>query len=94
MEEIANKNVKETKKLTYEELENVCHQLSEQARVLYQKLQNANLENSFRRLDYLFEVVRKPEIFADCPEFYNSCKQEIVGALTVPETKEEDKKED
>ena len=27
---------KENKKLSYEELENVCHQLSEQARVLYQ----------------------------------------------------------
>ena len=79
---------KENKKLSYEELENVCHQLSEQARVLYQKLQSANLENSFKRLDYLFEVVKSPEVFKDSEDFYKACKEELIAALTVPETPE------
>lgn len=93
---IMEENNTEKKKLSYEQLENVCHQLSEQAKAMYQRLQEANLTNAFKRLDYLFEVVRKPEIFADYPEFYNSCKAEIVTALTAPESKEdkEDNKEE
>ena len=90
---IMEENNTEKKKLSYEQLENVCHQLSEQAKAMYQKLQEANLTNSFKRLDYLFEVVRKPEIFADYPEFYNNCRAEIVTALTIPESTETEEEE-
>jgi len=76
-------------KLTYEELNNVCHQLSEQSRTLYQKLQEANLSNAFRRLDYLFAVLDKSSFFPD--DFVKKCTDEIVAMMTVPETKEEDK---
>ena len=44
-------------KMSYEELENIAHQLSEQSRVLVQKLQEANMTNAFKRLDYLFKVI-------------------------------------
>ena len=44
-------------KMSYEQLENVAHQLSEQSRQLYAKLQEANMANMFKRLDYLFKVV-------------------------------------
>ena len=56
---------KETKKLSYEELENVCHQLSEQSQTLYRKLQEANMTNMFKRLDYLFAVVENKVAFPE-----------------------------
>ena len=78
---------KETKKkLSYEELENVCHQLSDQAQTLYRKLQEANLSNMFKRLDYLFAVMDNKEIFeTKYPEFFDKCVEEIVNSMTIPE---------
>lgn len=73
-------------KLTYEELNNVCHQLSEQARTLYNQLQEANLTNAFRRLDYLFAVLDKSEFFDK--DFVSKCSKEIVEILTIPEESE------
>jgi len=80
-------------KLTYEQLENVCHQLSEQSRTLYQKLQEAEMTNLFKRLDYLFAVVENSNQFPQ--EFSTKCVKEIMDAMTIPEkTEEETKKED
>lgn len=81
----------QNEKLTYEQLENVCHQLSEQSRTLYQKLQEANISNIFRRLDYLFKVVEFKDafIFADKEEFVNSCIDEIIAGMTIPEKSEQ-----
>lgn len=80
-------------KLTYEQLENVCHQLSEQSRTLYQKLQEAEMTNLFKRLDYLFAVVENSNHFPE--EFSIKCVKEIMDAMTIPEkTEEELKKED
>jgi len=76
-------------KLTYEELNNVCHQLSEQSRTLYQQLQEANLTNAFRRLDYLFAVLDKSNFFPE--DFVKKCAGEIVEMLTIPEKPEEGK---
>ena len=45
------------KKMSYEQLENIAHQLSEQAKQLYTRLQEANMTNMFKRLDYLFKIV-------------------------------------
>ena len=41
----------EKKKLSYEELENVARQLSQQAQSMQKKLQEANLMNFFKRMD-------------------------------------------
>ena len=76
-------------KLTYEELNNVCHQLREQNNVLFQHLQEANLTNAFRRLDYLFAVLDKSDFFPE--KFVEKCAHEIVEMLTIPEKPEEDK---
>lgn len=90
MEENKNQNVK--KKLSYEELNNVCHQLSNQSRELYQKLQEANQFNMFKRLDYLFAVVKFYERFS--AEFATKCIEEIEQIMTIPEdVKEEPEKE-
>ena len=77
---------KETKKLSYEELENVCHQLSEQSQTLYRKLQEANMTNMFKRLDYLFAVVENKGAFPE--DFTKKCIDEIVTSMTLPEEEE------
>lgn len=79
----------EEKKLSYEELNNVCHQLSNQSRELYQKLQEANQFNMFKRLDYLFAVVKFYERFST--EFATKCIEEIEQIMTIPEGQEETK---
>lgn len=79
----------EKKKLSYEELENVCHQLSEQSQTLYRKLQEANLNNMFKRLDYLFAVVENEPSFPD--DFVKKCVDEIITTMTLPEETEEEK---
>ena len=85
----------EKKKLSYEELENVCHQLSDQSQTLYRKLQEANKNNMFKRLDYLFAVLENRDVFEDLyPNFLSNCIKEIVDSMTIPETPEEEKKED
>lgn len=79
------KQIEEKKKLSYEELENVCHQLSDQSQTLYRKLQEANLSNMFKRLDYLFAVIEHKEAFKDYPEFFANSVKEIVNTMTIPE---------
>lgn len=85
-------------KLTYEELENVCHQLSEQSRALYQKLQevsqklqDVSMENFFKRLDYLFKVVDNAIAFTSrgYQDFISKCVEEIVSSMQIPEPEEE-----
>lgn len=75
-------------KLSYEELENVARQLSEQSRNLYQKLQEANMINVFKRLDYLFKVIENTQAFD--AEFVAKCKGEVVELMTMPESTEQD----
>lgn len=82
----------EPKKMSYEELENIAHQLSEQTRQLYAKLQEMNMVNMFKRLDYLFKVAEFSHMFNS--EFVTTCTQEIQDLLTIPEEKQEEKVEE
>lgn len=79
-------------KMSYEQLENIAHQLSNQAKQLYAKLQEANMVNMFKRLDYLFKVVENAHAFNE--EFVAKCVTEIEELMTVPEEVEEDNKEE
>lgn len=74
-------------KMSYEQLENVAHQLSEQARQLYAELQKANMTNIFKRLDYLFNVVENAHAFSE--EFVAKCVAEVEELITVPENEGE-----
>lgn len=74
-------------KMSYEQLENVAHQFSEQAKQLYSQLQAANMTNMFKRLDYLFKVVENGHVFNQ--EFLNKCVAEIEELITIPEEVEE-----
>lgn len=87
--------VKETerpKKMSYEQLENIAHQLSEQAKQLYMKLQDANMNNMFKRLDYLFKVVENGHMFKQ--DFLEKSIAEIEEIMTIPEETEKDNKEE
>ena len=77
------KEIERPEKMSYEQLENVAHQLSEQAKQLYMKLQEANMNNIFKRLDYLFKVVENGHMFKQ--DFLDKCIVEIEELMTVPE---------
>ena len=77
------KETERPEKMSYEQLENVAHQLSEQAKQLYMKLQDANMNNIFKRLDYLFKVVENGHMFKQ--DFLDKCIVEIEELMTVPE---------
>lgn len=77
------KEIERPEKMSYEQLENVAHQLSEQVKQLYMKLQDANMNNIFKRLDYLFKVVENGHMFKQ--DFLDKCIAEIEELMTVPE---------
>lgn len=79
----ATKETKRPEKMSYEQLENIAHQLSEQSKQLYMKLQAANMNNTFKRLDYLFKVVENGHMFKQ--DFLEKCITEIEDIMTVPE---------
>lgn len=90
-ENVKDTAVKENAKMSYEQLENVAHQLSEQVRQLYAKLQEANLENMFKRLDYLFKVIENAHSFNE--EFVSKCTSEIESLMTLPDNEDEPKED-
>lgn len=79
-------------KMSYEQLENVAHQLSEQNRQLFVKLQELNIANMFKRLDYLFRVVENGHMFKQ--DFLEKCIAEVESLITVPEQEEKPETED
>ena len=86
------KETERPEKMSYEQLEQVAHQLSEQARQLYSQLQKSNMTNMFKRLDYLFKVVENGHMFKQ--DFFEKCIAEIEELMTVPEVEEENKEEE
>lgn len=85
------KETEQHQKMSYEQLEQVAHQLSEQARQLYGQLQKSNLSNMFKRLDYLFKVVENGHMFKQ--DFLDRCVKEIEDIMTVPEEPENSEEE-
>ena len=75
--------VEKPEKLSYEQLENIAHQLSEQSRELYNKLQAANMSNLFKRLDYSFKILENSHHFNN--EFVQSTVSEIEELMKLPE---------
>ena len=87
-----NEEPKEDRKLSYEQLNNICSQLYQENQNLNRQLQQLNMANMFKRLDYLFKVLEFEAVIKD-PEFLNSCISEIKDAMTIPQ-EEEDRKEE
>lgn len=91
-EVIGESKVENPKKMSYEELENVAHQLSEQLKKMYSQLNESNLTNMFKRLDYLFKVAENKGAFSEA--FVNKCIKEIEELITLPEENKEEKNND
>ena len=95
MEKSSKENL-EAKKLSYEELENVSHQLSEQSRQLYmqnqklnQALQESNLANFYERLKWLWTVITSTTTYIS-EEFKQKCGAEFEVLMTQPEQEPEE----
>lgn len=78
-----NKEIKAHPKLSYEDLERVAHQLSEQNRELITRVQEYSDSLVFKRLDYLFKIVESRDAFL--PDFVTTCINEIENIITIPE---------
>lgn len=78
-------------KMSYEQLENIAHQLSEQVQQLYAKLQESNMVNAFKRLDYLFKVLENSTEFKE--EFVSKCAAEIESVMTITPEEDQNPKE-
>lgn len=81
VKEMPTPEVQENTKMSYEELERVANDL-------YIRLQNADMSNMFKRLDYLFKVIKFKDSFT--PTFVESCVKEVEMIMIIPseETKE------
>ena len=84
--------VQRPERMSYEQLENVAHQLSEQNRQLFAKLQELNMANMFKRLDYLFKVIENGHMFKQ--DFLEKCIAEVESLITIPKQEEESEVED
>ena len=79
------------KKLSYEELESTCHQLSEQSRQLYiqtqkltQALQSSDITNFYERLKWLWTVITSSTPYIS-EEFKIKCGAEFETLMTQSE---------
>lgn len=82
-----NKERVQAEKPTYEQLEKEVAGLKGMNNQLFMQLQQLNMGNLFKRLDYLFKVVEFKEAFN--PEFANKCAEEIESHMTPPSADEE-----
>ena len=85
------------KRFTYEQLEQIAGNLSTQVQQLSARLQEANMFNMFKRLDYCFKVVEvAPTLSATMfsPGFVEKCAKEIEELMTPPVSVEEETKKE
>lgn len=75
-------------RLSYDQLNEACSQLYQQNQKLINQIKQMNMTNMFKRLDYLFMVLKYESAIKDA-DFVGNCVNEIKDALTVPEQPEE-----
>ena len=85
-------------KLTYDQLNHACAELSEQnqqmqsyIKRLRAQIQELADENMMKRIDYLFKVLEYNTMFD--ADFVGDCIAEIKGSLIIPESKDEEAKD-
>lgn len=76
-------------KLTYEQLNDACNQLAIQNRQLIKKCQELDNYSMFKRLDYLFMVLKYKDSFDT--DFVITCADEIKEAIIIPKEEKEEK---
>lgn len=77
----------QAEKPSYEQLEREVAGLKGMNNQLIMQLQQMNMGNLFKRLDYLFKVVELREAFN--ADFATRCAAEIEGHMTPPEAADE-----
>lgn len=88
---VTEETQEQVRKFTYEQLEQIATNLSSQVQQLSVKLQESNMFNMFKRLDYCFkvlEVAQNQKIDLLKEEFVKRCADEIQELMTVPEEPE------
>ncbi len=73
-------------KLPYEQLEGIAMQLQNKLKEAAQRIQELNMSNMFKRMEFLLEIVKNPTAFTK--EFASKCAQEIEDIMTIPEPQE------
>ena len=84
-----NKENKEKKKLTYEQLNEIANQLMQENMKLKQKCQELCMADTIKRFEFLFKVVESTYPFDK--EFRDTCANEIKELMTPVQEKKEDK---
>lgn len=87
-----NQPKEEKKKLTYEQLNDACNQLWQQNKQLIARNRELEQFAMNKRMDYLFKVLELSDKFSS--DFIIDCASEIEAAMTIPQSAEEEKKED
>lgn len=79
--EKSNSTDNQSKKLTYEELEQKCVEIMNQNRYITTQAQKMQEALAYRRIDYLFKVLDKADLFSTT--FVNDIVKEIEDTLTT-----------
>lgn len=82
----------ETKKLSYEELENYATQLTQQFDIVRKQMENNQLQELVARLNFLFKVVELSKHFSK--DYVAKSVAEIERILVVDPPKEEEATEE
>lgn len=82
-------NKKKESKMSYEDLQNIATQLSNQNTMLRKQIEEINMVNVFKRLDYLFKVVENINSFD--ATFSGNCIKEIEDIMTIKKENNETK---
>ena len=86
---MGEKEVKEKKELTYDELKNVAGQLQQQNKFLIEQLQKNEYADLHKRIEYLFKVIEYKDIFQYVDSgFTNEVISELISILKIEKQQE------
>ena len=81
---MGEKEVKEKKELTYDELKNVAGQLQQQNKFLIEQLQKNEYADLHKRIEYLFKVLDHKNTFANTDNgFVDEVISELISILKI-----------
>lgn len=91
--EVVDKKKTENAVTNEQKLQYENDQLKRMLNNMHQQMEQINLVNVFKRLEFLFKVVEYKATFPEA--FVKECVEEIQGRITIPteEPKEENKEE-
>lgn len=74
----------QNKPLNSNELKTAVDQLQQQNRFLIEQLNKVHRDEMYKRMEYLFDVIKNPGIFLEIDkEFVKKCAVELISVLTI-----------